>query len=348
MRSIADLSRQRRGATNARRGAWPEWHSARPSSCSSQRRSARIAGRPRSRGRQTSQTWPRVGTPGPTRISAPDLISLSTRGSNTRATPSPCAAARSDGAHAVDLQTLGFVPAPLEAGRVEAERPSPSRSTSCRRARRGSAAPAPGRTAREASGGAPSAGAATGTAQSAMIFRPRRRANRRRRSAARHRPAPPPCRPCADWPRPATRSRDGRRRNWPSRGSSQCEAKIGTEETRSRRLPAVCRASARERSPKARPVVAASWRPAADSTTPRGPRSNSFSPSVRSRPAMRWLTAEAVMCSSSASRLERAGARRKLEGLQRQEVARREASSRGRRSVRTPRPAAPSRSPRPP
>ena len=36
-------------------------------------------------------------------------------------------------------------------------------------------------------------------------------------------------------------------RNWPSRGSSQCEAKIGTAETRSRRLPPVWRASARDK-----------------------------------------------------------------------------------------------------
>ena len=39
---------------------------------------------------------------------------------------------------------------------------------------------------------------------------------------------------------------------------------------------------------------------------------------------MRWLTADGVMCSALGRRLERARARRKLEGLQRQEVARRE------------------------
>ena len=92
-------------------------------------------------------------------------------------------------------------------------------------------------------------------------------------------------------------------RNWPSRGSSQCEAKIGTAETRSRRLPEDCRARARARSPKAWPVVAASAVPAGASTTPRGPRSNSLAPSVRSRPAMRWLTADAVMCNAAAAAL---------------------------------------------
>ena len=113
-------------------------------------------------------------------------------------------------------------------------------------------------------------------------------------------------------------------RNWPSRGSSQCEAKIGTAETRNRRLPEDCRASARARSPKAWPVVAASARA--------GRRQHDAA-----RPALEQLGAQRALEAGDAMadgrrrdvqrlgrRLERAGARRELEGLQREQIAGRE------------------------